>query len=272
MILSEMEKKECEKMNVCQPGNKLCPMMSLIRCKVLQYSRFTLIELLVVVAIIAILASLLLPALGKAKIMGKQISCASNLKQLGIMTGMYHQDNNYFFPPDYNPGSSYENMFWPQLMLEYSDKGKGKYKIAVCSNFELDTFMQTSATPDTEKFNSYYVFATGQKISRYGYNHRILGCLAKSISGFLCISGGASMNVSKVKRPSALIQVTDASYPFIMPPSVAVPSNLYWTNATYIAKMHGKTINLLFVDGHAAGALRSSQYFNDTTNPGWTNQ
>ncbi len=89
-----------------------------------QRKGFTLIELLVAVATIAILAALLLPVLGKAKIKAQRASCMSNLRQLGFGWIIYSHDNNGLLAESYGGSNSnawvYGNMKKP---AEATDSG-----------------------------------------------------------------------------------------------------------------------------------------------------
>jgi prepilin-type N-terminal cleavage/methylation domain-containing protein/prepilin-type processing-associated H-X9-DG protein len=81
---------------------------------------FTLLELLVVIAIIGLLIALLLPAVQKVREAANRVTCANNLKQLGLALHNYENTNGYF-PPS-NTGSPQKRHAWVALVLPYIEQ------------------------------------------------------------------------------------------------------------------------------------------------------
>jgi prepilin-type processing-associated H-X9-DG protein/prepilin-type N-terminal cleavage/methylation domain-containing protein len=89
---------------------------------------FTLVELLVVIGIIALLISMLLPALNKARRSANTVACASNLRQFGQMFALYANQNKGWLPPTYMPVGFVPT--WYQSIMALMGKKDSDYVIA----------------------------------------------------------------------------------------------------------------------------------------------
>ncbi|HUW19636.1 MAG TPA: type II secretion system protein [Sedimentisphaerales bacterium] len=113
---------------------------------------FTLIELLVVIAIIALLMSMLLPALNRVKEQAKMVVCRSNLHQYGIASRIYLDDNEARFPDPYTwlyTEGGTGGKPWEEIMKLKPDGSLWPYlrakNVHMCKSFK--SFLGYSATP-----------------------------------------------------------------------------------------------------------------------------
>lgn len=199
---------------------------------------FTLVELLVVISIIAILAALLLPALGKAREMASSIKCVNNLKQYGVAFALYADDFGYF-PANIPPSSQR----WHDRAQDYL--GKVKYQKLNCPlQKDLGIFEAYKATGNYTNFT-----INGQMTKKTNEITKNLTANATTTSQFICIADGK--NVEFWGSTSA---------------------NGFGSYAAGLRHQGG--INCLFVDAHAAsiqrkGIMKKQVEFTTDIGAGW---
>jgi prepilin-type N-terminal cleavage/methylation domain-containing protein/prepilin-type processing-associated H-X9-DG protein len=227
---------------------------------------FTLVELLVVIAIIALLLSIMIPALNRAREASIRTVCKSNLKQVGLAMFMYQQDNSDYFvrcfiqhgPASMKKEPDLGKLLWQQLLLVYVQKGG---KAFVCPKFMGaalgDGLGGTKKGGDWPTANNWYDWFANYSPS-YGFNHRALGC-GGWYPDWGCVSGvgqGVKTKSTQVRNPGQVIMCIDncawaANSLRIYDPIGTSPNRAFWVEYYHPSKWrHSDGANILFVDGH----------------------
>ncbi len=205
---------------------------------------FTLLELLVVVAVIAILASLLLPALSRAKLRVRDIACLNNLRQWGLATQLYASDHDDFLPPDGtpNPSASATNTGWYVLLPR--QLGLPRYH---------DQPWRTNAAIEPGRS----IFICPANPRRSNGRNLFHYCLNEHING--TAEDNRPVKLSHLDGLPTLVWLFD---------SKNLPAVGYWN---YVhTNLHGGGAQFVFLDGHAA-RFRQADYWNSATGKARTN-